>query len=65
LQPPTPTPQPPAPTTQPPAPTTQPPAPSQWSHLFPHAFPVHKLSKPPRVTDQLDPMWTGDLNARA
>ncbi|KAG2121179.1 hypothetical protein BD769DRAFT_1671653 [Suillus cothurnatus] len=64
-QPPAPTTQPPAPTTQPPAPTTQPPAPSQRSHLFPHAFPVHKLSKPPRVTDQLDPMWTGDLNARA
>ncbi|KAG2108673.1 uncharacterized protein F5147DRAFT_773469 [Suillus discolor] len=33
--------------------------------LAPHAFPVHKLSKPPHVTDQLDPMWTGDLNARA
>ncbi|KAG1895672.1 uncharacterized protein F5891DRAFT_984108 [Suillus fuscotomentosus] len=72
LQPPAPTPQPPTPTTQPPAPTTQPPtlttqppAPSQRSHLFPHAFPVHKLSKPPRVTNQLDPMWTGDLNARA
>ncbi|KAG1823302.1 hypothetical protein EV424DRAFT_1607712 [Suillus variegatus] len=64
-QPPVPTIQPPAPTTQPPMLTTQPPAPSQRSHLFPHAFPIHKLSKPPRVTDQLDPMWTGDLNARA
>ncbi|KAG1809234.1 hypothetical protein EV424DRAFT_1543115 [Suillus variegatus] len=64
-QPPTPTPQPPAPTTQPPMLITQPPTPSQRSHLFPHTFPVHKLSKPPRVTDQLDPMWTGDLNARA
>jgi hypothetical protein len=57
--------QPPMPTTQPPTLTTQPPTPSQQSHLFPHAFLVHKLSKPLCVTDQLDPMWTGDLNARA
>ncbi|KAG2340476.1 hypothetical protein BDR05DRAFT_537788 [Suillus weaverae] len=35
------------------APTTQTPTPSQQSH---HTFPVHKLSKPPRVTNQLDPM---------
>ncbi|KAG1762675.1 hypothetical protein EV702DRAFT_1052301 [Suillus placidus] len=44
------------------APTTQIPTPSQQSH---HTFLVHKLSKPPCVTDQLDPMWAGDLSARA
>ncbi|KAG2109514.1 hypothetical protein DEU56DRAFT_905628 [Suillus clintonianus] len=33
--------------------------------LTTRAFPVHKLSKAPRVTDQLDPLWAGDLNARA
>jgi hypothetical protein len=30
-----------------------------------HAFPIHTPSKPPRVTDQLDPLWAGDLNMRA
>ncbi|KAG2745337.1 hypothetical protein P692DRAFT_20741736 [Suillus brevipes Sb2] len=29
------------------------------------AFPIHTPSKPPRVTDQLDPLWAGDLNTRA
>ncbi|KAG2029610.1 hypothetical protein BDR03DRAFT_987641 [Suillus americanus] len=69
--------QPPAPTTQPPAPSQQSHLPTlsqipclpmhsqNGDVLVPHAFLVHKLSKPPRVTDQLDPMWAGDLNMRA
>ncbi|KAG1838438.1 hypothetical protein DFJ58DRAFT_733812 [Suillus subalutaceus] len=30
-----------------------------------HAFPVHKVSKAPHITDQLDLLWAGDLNTRA
>ncbi|KAG1904179.1 uncharacterized protein F5891DRAFT_1184362 [Suillus fuscotomentosus] len=30
-----------------------------------HAFPIHTPSKPPHITDQLDPLWAGDLNTRA
>ncbi|KAG2751906.1 hypothetical protein P692DRAFT_20725628 [Suillus brevipes Sb2] len=41
------------------------PAPSPTQTPSRISFQVHKLSKAPRVTDQLDPLWAGDLNARA
>ncbi|KAG1852772.1 hypothetical protein DFJ58DRAFT_884468 [Suillus subalutaceus] len=55
---------PPSPARTPP-PSSHPLRPSDDAALSTWMFPVHKLSKAARVTDQLDPLWAGDLNARA